>query len=143
MKQVFIVKEGNPNLIVFFAGWGADETPFKEYRPKEDDYMICYDYRNLDFDFELIKGYKHITIIAWSMGVWAASQTFGRYLSEEKEVEESIKNSYNVAYNGTPYPVNDDLGIPTETYHKMTKELSEATLSVFLRKMCGTAEAYR
>lgn len=49
MKQVYIVHENHPKLLLLFAGWAADETPFKQYRPKGMDYMVCYDYRTLDF----------------------------------------------------------------------------------------------
>ena len=34
MKQVYIVHENHPKLLLLFAGWAADETPFKQYRPK-------------------------------------------------------------------------------------------------------------
>ena len=53
MKQVYIINENHPQLLLFFAGWAADETPFKQYRPKDMDYMICYDYRTLDFDYSI------------------------------------------------------------------------------------------
>ena len=39
MKQVYIVHENHPKLLLLFAGWSADETPFKQYRPKGMDYM--------------------------------------------------------------------------------------------------------
>ena len=51
MKQVYIINENHPQLLLFFAGWAADETPFKQYRPKDMDYMICYDYRTLEHDY--------------------------------------------------------------------------------------------
>ena len=41
MKQVYIVHENHPKLLLLFAGWAADETPFKQYRPKAIDYMVC------------------------------------------------------------------------------------------------------
>ena len=50
MKQSYIIHEHHPRLLLFFAGWGADETPFKMYRPAASDFMVCYDYRTLDFD---------------------------------------------------------------------------------------------
>ena len=73
MKQVYIIKDKHPRLLLFFAGWGADETPFKGYQPADSDYMLCYDYRTLDFDTSLLKTYQEINVIGWSMGVWAAS----------------------------------------------------------------------
>ena len=58
MKQVYIINENHPQLLLFFAGWAADETPFKQYRPKNMDYMICYDYRTLDFDYSIFDRYR-------------------------------------------------------------------------------------
>ena len=71
MKQTFIKKEGNPRLMLFFAGWGSEENLFR--RPVEEgyDYLLCFDYRTLDFDYASIKGYTEIRLLAWSMGVWA------------------------------------------------------------------------
>ena len=89
MKQVYIIKDRHPRLLLFFAGWGADKTPFKDYQPADSDYMLCYDYRTLDFDASLLKGYKEINVIGWSMGVWAAS----RVMDKLQEADLIIKNS--------------------------------------------------
>ena len=61
MKQSYIIHEHHPRLLLFFAGWGADETPFKMYRPVASDFMVCYDYRTLDFDASGLEGHcaKH------------------------------------------------------------------------------------
>ena len=74
MQQVFIIKQNNPNLLLFFAGWGMDVHPFEHFRPAHHDFLICYDYRSLHFDVSLLNGYKQIDVVAWSMGVWAATQ---------------------------------------------------------------------
>ena len=68
MKQVYIIKKNNPKLLLFFAGWAADETPFKQYCPQGMDYMICYDYRTLDFDTSILEQYRQVNVVAWSMG---------------------------------------------------------------------------
>ena len=64
MKQVYIINENHPQLLLFFAGWAADETPFKQYRPKNMDYMICYDYRTLDFDYSIFDRYRQVNVVA-------------------------------------------------------------------------------
>ena len=74
MKQYFIIKNNQKHLLLFFAGWGMDETPFLQIHPTDKDWMICYDYRSLEFDADILQEYSEITLIAWSMGVWAASQ---------------------------------------------------------------------
>ena len=73
MKQTFIIRNNGKHLLLFFAGWGMDETPFRHIHPVECDWMICYDYRSLEFDTTLIQAYSKISLIAWSMGVWAAA----------------------------------------------------------------------
>ena len=62
MKQIYLIHEHHPRLLLFFAGWGADETPFKNYRPADSDYMLCYDYRSLDFDTSLLAEYTDMPL---------------------------------------------------------------------------------
>ena len=81
MKQYFIIKNNQKHLLLFFAGWGMDETPFLQIHPTDKDWMICYDYRSLEFDADILQEYSEITLIAWSMGVWAASQIMKQYPS--------------------------------------------------------------
>ena len=68
MKQHFIIKNNSKRLLLFFAGWGMDETPFLQIRPTDTDWMVCYDYRSLEFDTDLLQKYSEIRLIAWSMG---------------------------------------------------------------------------
>mgnify|MGYP000785805472 CR=1 FL=1 len=68
MKQLFIKKEGNPVLLLFFAGWGSDENLFGSPVPEGCDYLLCFDYKNMDFDYSLLDGYQEIRVLAWSMG---------------------------------------------------------------------------
>lgn len=60
--------------------------------------MLCYDYRTLEFDASLLKEYREINVIGWSMGVWAATQVMGKL--QETDTALVIKNS--IAINGTP-----------------------------------------
>lgn len=139
MKQVYIIKDRHPRLLVFFAGWGADETPFKDYQPADSDYMLCYDYRTLEFDASLLKEYREINVIGWSMGVWAATQVMGKL--QETDTALVIKNS--IAINGTPYPIDDTYGIPTAIYHGTLEGLTGPSLHKFLRRMCFNGEAFK
>lgn len=105
MKQVYIINENHPQLLLFFAGWAADETPFKQYRPKDMDYMICYDYRTLDFDYSIFDRYRQVNVVAWSMGVWMGSLILSQ-VSRDKV--------FSLAFNGTTYPIDNLEGIPRE-----------------------------
>jgi malonyl-CoA O-methyltransferase/biotin synthesis protein BioG len=119
------------SLLLFFSGWGMDEHPFMEYLPVDRDCMICYDYRSLMFDESLLAPYKHIRIVAWSMGVWAAS----RVLSDRR-----IFVTESIAINGTPWPVDDERGIATAIFYGTLEGLNEETLQKFRRRMCGSKD---
>ena len=189
MIQKYIIHEGNPRLLLFFAGWGADETPFKAYRPAESDFMICYDYRDLSFDADMLKAYEQVNVVGWSMGVWAASQTLGRLIADGKNdaIDTDAKNSIadtdgknnvtdadakndvndtdakndvtdadakatrhlrlslgkSIAINGTPFPIDEERGIPPAIYRGTLEGLADASLHKFLRRMCADSKAFR
>lgn len=133
MKQYFIIQEGHSRLTLFFAGWGMDFHPFADYLPVESDLLVCYDYRTLDFDYSLLGAYDKVYLVAWSMGVWAASQIFAA----------SEYNMNSIAVNGTNYPVDDNRGIPGKIFEGTFNGLTDATLQKFYRRMCGSAESFK
>lgn len=134
MKQVYIIQENHPKLLLFFAGWAMDETPFRQYRPKDMDYMVCYDYRTLDFDFAVLDRYQTVNLVAWSMGVWAASTVL--------HSAETAEDLIGIAFNGTTCPINDIEGILVKTFLNTLDGLTPDTLQKFMRRMCGSAKAY-
>lgn len=134
MKQVFIKKDNNPELILFFAGWGSDENLFNRDIKEEYDYMLCFDYSNLEFDYTPVMQYEGITILAWSMGVWVATNI----LSREEACHLKIRQK--TAFNGTTNPINDAYGIPVEIFKGTMDNFSEKTLARFRRRICGNTE---
>ena len=127
MKHYFIQQNYFPRLTLFFAGWGMDECPFMDYCSGNSDLLVCYDYRSLDFDFTLLQGYQEIRLIAWSMGVWAASMVL-------QDMDLPICES--VALNGTVTPVDDLKGISQQVFEGTLEGLNEVTLEKFIRRMC-------
>lgn len=134
MKQVFIKKENNPELILFFAGWGSDENLFSRDIKEGYDYMLCFDYQDLEFDYTPVMQYENITVLAWSMGVWVATNI----LSKEKASTLKIKEK--IAFNGTTNPINDTYGIPVEIFKGTMENFSDKTLTRFRRRICGNTE---
>lgn len=134
MKQIYIINENHPKLLLFFTGWAADETPFEQYRPKGMDYMICYDYRTLDFDTSIFSRYQQVNVVGWSMGVWAASIVL---CSIEHD------NILSIAFNGSTSPIDDMEGIPVKTFQATLNGLTPASLQKFMRRMCKDANAYK
>jgi hypothetical protein len=128
------VAQQNGKLLLFFAGWGMDEHPFMGYDTPGYDLAIVYGYDTLSLDETALKPYSGIKVVAWSMGVWAASQ----WLQDKKyAVAESI------AINGTHFPVDDRRGIPCGIFEGTLNGLDENTLYRFRRRMCGSGDALK
>ncbi len=151
MIQKFIIQKKHPRLLLFFAGWGADETPFKNYQLANSDFMVCYDYRNLSFDAQVLEGYEQVNVVGWSMGVWAASQVLGKIIADETSgiiTDETSRSRQlplgkKIAINGTPFPIDEERGIPPAIYHGTLEGLTDASLHKFLRRMCADSAAFR
>lgn len=135
MKQHFIINNSQKQLLLFFAGWGMDETPFLHIQTAGCDWMICYDYRSLEFDTTLMQAYSEITLIAWSMGVWAASQIMKQH--------PSLPVSQSIAINGTLYPIHATKGIMPSVFEGTLQGLNEQTLQKFQRRMCNSSTDYK
>ena len=106
MQFHWLNKQNKENLIIFFAGWSFDETPFKFLDCGDFDVIIMYDYNKLDLPKTDFSNYKNINLIAWSMGVFVA------YLLKD----ELPKFSKKIAVNGTAKPVDDAFGIPQKPF---------------------------
>ena len=135
MKQHSIINNSQKQRLLFIAGWGMDETPFLHIQPAGCDWMICYDYRSLEFDTTLMQAYSEITLIAWSMGVWAASQIMKQH--------PSLPVSQSIAINGTLYPIHATKGIMPSVFEGTLQGLNEQTLQKFQRRMCNSSTDYK
>lgn len=134
MKCTFLNKiNDNNELIIFFNGWGMDEKPFLKYINKNKNFLICYDYQDLDFNLNLIKSYSKILLIAWSMGVFIASKVFEKI---------NINFIKKIAINGTLFPINKNLGIHPKIFDLTLNTLNTENLQKFYFNMCGNIENY-
>lgn len=123
----------SPRLILIFAGWGMDARPFAGLRRPGYDIAVVWDYRSTVFPEDITTGYSEVCLVAWSMGVLAASTVI-------KSLEKSL--TLTVAVNGTPHPVDDSLGIPEAIFRGTLDGLCERSLEKFRMRMCGGAHAY-
>lgn len=104
MQFHWLNKQNNENLIVFFAGWSFDYKPFEFLDCNNFDVLAVYDYSALnEVNFP---DYACKNLISWSMGVYAAYQLRENF------------NDFNqkIAINGTPFPVDDEFGIPQKPF---------------------------
>lgn len=134
MKTYIQRREKNDNLIVFFGGWGNDEKAFAPLCTEDSDFILFYHY---SADEPLIlpemKQYKRISLIGWSLGVWAAE-----YLTPKL----NIKPDFAVAINGTPLPAHDKYGIPLADFEKTLNRITDLNMVKFFLRVFGDKETY-
>ncbi len=110
MQYHWLNRNKNKKFIVFFAGWSFDYHPFKIIPARDYDVLMFYDYSELTIPFE-IPQYEETVLISWSMGVYIA------YLLKTKLPDFTSK----IAVNGTPYPIDNEFGIPERTFNLTLK----------------------
>lgn len=135
MKTYISRREKNNKLIVVFGSWGNDENVFTPLCKDDFDFILFYNY-SADQAFVLpeIKTYEKITIIGWSLGVWAAE-----YLAPAI----GIKPDVTIAVNGTPVPADDRYGIPLSVYEDIMNNITEENMENFYIRMFGDKKTYR
>ncbi|MDE6452404.1 MAG: DUF452 family protein, partial [Odoribacter sp.] len=126
MRIEWLRKAGDGRVVIFFNGWGMDGQVVKHLKGAVDVVMF-YDYRNLDGEeFVGLGDYQKIYVVAWSMGVWAASQVVSSW---------GICPSKQIALNGTECPVDDQYGIPVRIYGMTEKGMTEKGREKFVARM--------
>jgi len=107
MNKKWITQKNHTKLILFFNGWGMDSAAISHLQTGDYDLIELNDYSVLYFNQNKYKNYSEIYVVAWSLGVWAASHI----LSNSTIV---IKKA--VAINGTANPVDANEGIHPEIF---------------------------
>ena len=134
MKTYIRRREKNDQLVVIFGGWGTDENVFTPLCDDDFDFILFYNYSS---DEALVlpemKLYKKITVIGWSLGVWAAEYLFPKT---------GIVPDIAIAVNGTPVPANDQYGIPLNIFEGTLNNLTEENMEKFYLRMFGDKKTY-
>ena len=131
MQYHWLNKQENDNLIIFFCGWSFDSTPFEYLDCGKNDVLVLYDYADLELPFLLTElDYKDVKLVAWSMGVWVAY----------KLRSQLPQTSWRVAINGTPFPVDDKLGIPQKMFDLTLKYAESGLRAKFYQNVFSNDE---
>ena len=126
MKKLWINQKNNPELLLFFNGWGADEQAFKHLKVSDDlDVLMLYDYTLLD-ELQDFSAYKKVHLVAWSLGVFAANKVLA-----------DMKFASAKAINGTLKPIDENEGIAPAIFQGTIDFWSEVARIKFNRRMCG------
>ncbi|ABL64184.1 DUF452 family protein [Chlorobium phaeobacteroides] len=138
MKTAWISRTGELELLLFFAGWGMDSALAEHLWAHDDkegfgmDILAFHDYGSLEISpgiREHFESYSKITLIAWSLGVWAAAH------AALPRVDRAV------ALNGTLRPLSERYGISPEVFFATHAGWSEQNRTRFYRRMCGSGEA--
>jgi biotin synthesis protein BioG len=134
MKTYIRRREKNNHLVVLYGGWGTDEKVFTPLCNDEFDFILFYNY-SADEALVLpeMKKYEKITLIGWSLGVWAAE-----YISPKTGIVPDI----TIAVNGTPVPADDQYGIPLNVFEGTLNNITEENIEKFYKRMFGDKKTY-
>jgi len=135
MKTYIRRREKNDQLVVVYGGWGTDENVFTPLCNDDFDFILFYNY-SADEALVLpeMKVYKKITLIGWSLGVWAAE-----YLTPRTGIVPDL----TIAVNGTPVPADDKYGIPLRIFEGTLNNITENNMEKFYLRMFGDRRTYR
>lgn len=114
---------------LLFAGWAADERLFADLPDTGRDLIIVFDYSHPDLDLSAWPHYAGMRLLAWSMGVWAAEHT---------PALTALPLTERIALAGTPWPIDDERGIPSRVFNLTLSQLSGKALARFRHRMCST-----
>lgn len=134
MKTYIRRREENDSLVVIFGAWGTDENVFVPMCNDEFDFILFYHY-SADQALVLpeMKTYKRITLIGWSLGVWAAE-----YLTPSTGIVPDL----TIAVNGTPVPLDDHYGIPARSFEESLNNITKESIDKLYIRMFGNRRTY-
>lgn len=127
-------RAGNGKLLLFFNGWGMDDTLFSAWVAPEFDVMTVCDYTEMTPLPEL-SAYAELHLAAWSLGVRAAAEAL---------VETPYRFATATAFNGTLRPVDAEFGIAPAVFAGTVANWGDGQArDRFFRRLAGNAEFRR
>lgn len=132
MQYHWLNKKNNDDLTVFFCGWSFDGKPFKHLKYSDKDVLVIYDYTEPELPEDIFEGYEKYFLITWSMGVYIA------YLMQTS----LPKFDKKIAINGTPFPVDNELGIPQKTFDLTLKYVDSGLKGKFQQNLFKNPQDY-
>jgi pimeloyl-[acyl-carrier protein] methyl ester esterase len=134
MKTYIRRREKNKHLVVLYGAWGTDENVFTPLCNDDFDFILFYNYSADDaLVLPEMKTYEKITLIGWSLGVWAA---------ESLSLKTGIIPDLTIAINGTPIPADDQFGIPLKLLEGTLNNITEENMEKFYLRMFGDKTTY-
>lgn len=128
------------SLLLFFNGWGMDETPLLPYLGGrcDVDYLIISVHHEDTEEIvqDALVDYDEIHLIGYSLGVAIAHKVLhGNELFYRKK-------GVAIAVNGTLDPISSTNGIAPEVFATMLEHLDLCSVVDFNKKMCRKEYSY-
>jgi pimeloyl-[acyl-carrier protein] methyl ester esterase len=134
MKTYIRRREKNNQLVVIFGDWGTDENIFIPLCNDKFDFILFYNYSSSEpMLLPEMKIYEKITLIGWSLGVWAAE-----FISPKT----GIKPDVTIAVNGTPRPADNQYGIPLDVFEGTLNNITRENIGEFYLRIFGDKKTY-
>jgi biotin synthesis protein BioG len=108
MTSIFLNKKQNPDLILFFNGWGMDHSRFADWSCGSYDILAVSDFAQLG-PLPDLSGYPRIHLVAWSLGIWVAAKILAG-------TQDAQRFFTSLAINGTLNPIDVQDGIPPDIF---------------------------
>lgn len=134
MQLHWLNKNNNDKLIIFFAGWSFDYKPFEFLQCENFDVLMVYDYSVITDECDAIRllNYNQYFLAAWSMGVFTAYQIRNKLPKFDKKI----------AINGTPFPVDDEFGIPQKPFLLTLRHAKTGLEGKFYQNIFNSTEEF-
>lgn len=116
-------------MILFFNGWGMDTSAIRHLDGSGYALVELNDYSTINFCEEEYAGYEEIYVVAWSLGVWVASEVLHKSNLKLKKV---------IAINGTLNPIHHTEGIHPTVFEQTINGWNETNSTRFLRRVVGS-----
>ncbi len=115
MKQEWLAREGNRDLIIYMLGWAATPNAVLHIPTPGYDVLACYDHRSLaPLRAADVAAYRRIYLFAWSFGVWVGEQC-----CRELPLHRAV------ALNGTPFPVDARYGLRLRVLMRTMRQIAK------------------
>ena len=133
MRLQFLSHSDTDRLILIFAGWGSDARCYEHVCMNGWDVALVSGFDDELPDLKALDRYATVYVYAWSLGVWAA----------ERALAGRLRPVRAYAVNGTPWPSDDERGIPAKVFADTAAGLTERNLHKFRVRMFGGVAAYK
>lgn len=133
MKFNYLQNNDNPTVLLFFNGWGVDENAVRHVTSDGIDVVEIHDYTTLETGIPGLDTYKQVYLVAWSLGVWAASWWMKA---------SGVVPSKTIAINGTMYPIHNQKGIPADLFQGTIDNWNDRGRQRFMSRMFASASLF-